>query len=102
MLQKRGNFIDNRIFINSKRAQLTLFIIGAIVIIIIAVLLFLLVPGLQSTLFGEVDPQNALETCITPQLEENLVLLTTQGGSLDPENFILYRDNKVGYLCYPV
>ena len=34
------------------------------------------------------DAKNALE------------LLEKQGGSLEPENYILYDDNRVDYLCY--
>jgi hypothetical protein len=83
-----------------KRGQVTIFIIIAIVIVIAGVLAFLFVPGVRQAFVIEEDPQQFLENCISPELEEKLPIIMSQGGSLDPELFILYQDIKVEYLCY--
>lgn len=81
----------------NKKAQLTIFIILAIVIV--AILLILLYPRLKVFVAGPVAP-DYIKSCTEEATEEALEKITVQGGSLDPENYILYKGNKVDYVCY--
>ncbi len=90
-LYRRGSFL------NSKHAQLTIFIILAIVII--AILLILIYPKLKTIIAGPV-PADYIERCIEDSTKEVLKKLEMQGGTLNPENYILYQGNKIDYICY--
>ena len=81
----------------NKKGQLTIFII--IAIIIVAVLLFLFYPRIKTIVSGP-SPSSYIEKCTEDATKEVLEKLEAQGGSLTPENYILYEDNKVDYVCY--
>ncbi len=84
----------------NKRGQVSLFVIGAIVLVGVIAALFLF-PKTRSLISGqELDPNNYLRNCIGPSIQENMEMLSSQGGYSNPENFMLYQDNKVQYLCY--
>lgn len=89
--EKRGNMNKN------KKAQLTIFIILALVII--AVLLILFYPRIKILVTGP-STQDYIKECTEEAAEEVLEKVTLQGGSLDPENYVLYQGNKVDYVCY--
>jgi hypothetical protein len=97
--------INNNVLSKSKRSQLTVFIILAVAIVIIAVLL-LIQRGNLPAIFTAETPISQIKNCITGNAEEtgtlkNLVSkLSMQGGTLLPKNYYLYEDNKIEYLCY--
>lgn len=80
-----------------KRGQLTIFIIIAIVIV--AVLLILFFPKIKILISGPVAA-DYVKQCTEDATKEVLEKVVVQGGSLNPENFILYEGNKVDYVCY--
>jgi len=82
----------------SKRGQLTIFIIVAIVIVAVIIILFY--PRIQKTFFVPKTPQGFLESCVNEDLQKAVLKLENQGASLNPENYIYYNNNKVNYLCY--
>lgn len=84
-------------FRENKHAQLTIFIIIALVII--AVLLFLFYPRIKTIVAGT-SPSDYIKSCTETAAKEALDKLSLQGGSLEPENYILYQDSKVEYACY--
>lgn len=86
MVKKRG-----------KKAQVTIFIILAI--IIAAVLLIIFYPRLK-TIFVPSTPSVQVEDCVKKELGNFVQDLASVGGSLEPENFVLYKDKKIDYLCY--
>ena len=93
---KRGDISES-----NKRGQVTVFIIAAILIIGLAVLIYFLKPGITVTTgFDEKTPNGFIQTCIEDEIESAVDLVSLQGGSINPENFILYQDNKIEYLCY--
>lgn len=81
----------------NRKAQVTIFIIVAIVIV--AVLLILFYPRLKILISGPVAP-DYVKQCTEDSVKEVLEKVAVQGGSLEPENFILYDGNKVDYACY--
>ena len=85
----------------NKKAQVTIFIIVAIVIIAVGILIYYFYPKIKSTVSaGEKNPQAYIQECIEKDLRENLALLCSQGGSFVPTNYILYNNSPVDYLCY--
>lgn len=83
----------------SKKGQITIFIILGIVIAIILVVIFLRNDDLRSYFTGK-SPVEEMKECITGPIQEKLEVLRYQGGAMEPENYYLYEDNKLDYLCY--
>ncbi len=84
-----------------KRGQVTIFIIIAMVIIALGFLAYAFYPKVKSTLsLQEKNPQGYIQECIQKDLQDTLTLISSQGGSVNPTNFILYNKSKVEYLCY--
>ncbi len=48
----------------------------------------------------EKNPQAFIQNCIEEKIKESVTNLSLQGGSLSPENYILYDNAKIEYLCY--
>jgi len=86
-------------FIKSKKAQLAIFIILAI-LIVIALLVFLFFGDNIKAWISPTGSQEYIKDCTQQATEEALQKLETRGGSLEPENYILYQDNKIDYACY--
>ena len=88
-LQKKGN-----------RAQVTIFIILAIVVVSAIVLIsFLYIkPSVSRNAFS--DPQTYIQKCIEPIAKEKLNEISEQGGYISPNNFLTYENTKVQYHCY--
>lgn len=83
----------------SKRSQLTIFIILGLLILIVLILLFMRNDNLRSYFMGS-TPVEDIKDCIKKPVEDALDIIRSQGGSLEPENYYLYQDNKLDYLCY--
>jgi hypothetical protein len=99
---KRGWFKSGRFFFG-KRGQVTVFIIAAILIVGLAVMIYFLRPGITSTTeFEEKNPSGFIQTCMEDEINNAVNLVSLQGGSINPEGFILYQDNKIEYLCYTI
>ena len=82
-----------------KKGQVSVFIILGLLIIVVLLLLFSRDAGFD-TIFTSQTPYQQIEGCVQDSIEEGLVILEAQGGSLEPENYYLYQDKKVDYLCY--
>lgn len=83
----------------NKKAQVTIFIILALAIILVLVLLFVGRDSLTTLITGE-TPVNQIKSCISESFTPALEVIRLQGGSLNPQNYYLYQDNKIDYLCY--
>jgi len=83
----------------NKKAQVTVFIILAIAIVVVVVLIFIGREG-----FGiftiEGPPIEEIKKCMEDSVEGGMDILSLQGGSINPENYYLYQENKVEYICY--
>jgi len=91
--------LKRNMLLNSKRSQVTVFIILALAIIIILLLLFVGRDRITSLITGK-SPIEQIKECIDEPLEIALDLISTQGGSLEPELYYSYQGNKIEYLCY--
>ena len=94
-MKKRG------IFLPHKRSQMTIFVIVAIMIIVVAVLIYFLYPIIKTNIgIGSKNPSIFLQNCLEDKINEGIELLSKQGGSIEPEFYFLYNNEKVEYLCY--
>lgn len=88
-------------FPKNQRGQLTIFIIIAVVIVVAGILIYSFFPQIQSGLgLGSQNPQEFIQTCIEESIEDDIAMLSLQGGSLEPEHYVLYNNDKIEYLCY--
>lgn len=103
MEKKRKEYSSNdsinyKQLVLSKRSQVTLFVIIAIVLIAAIVLVFYLTP--VKNIFIQSNPSIQLQGCIKPALEKAIANLSAKGGSFNPVNSIMYKGEKIEYLCY--
>lgn len=82
----------------SKKGQLTLFIILGVAILIVLILLFT-DNDLASLLLGK-SPVQRIEDCSEDSLKEGMKIVMAQGGGINPENYYLYKDDKIEYICF--
>jgi len=82
----------------NKRGQLAIFIIIALVIVGV-LLILLLYPRIKGLVSGPV-PVDYIKDCTEDYTEEALKMVREQGGTLEPENYVLYNGKKVEYACY--
>ena len=82
-----------------KRGQVTIFIIVAIVIVAVF-LAFLVYPRVRVLVSSDVNPSSYLKACLEPELEDTLGVLVNHGGYYEPTNYVLYKGEKIQYLCY--
>lgn len=86
---------------NTKKGQVTIFIIVAIAIIGLAVLLFQVVPRSSTTAdVSANNPEGFLEICLEEHIENVIEVISLQGGNFEPELSILYQSEEISYLCY--
>ncbi len=81
----------------NKKAQVTIFIILAIAIV--AIILVLLYPRIKVAISGPIAV-DYIDKCIEDSTKEAIDIVKMQGGSVEPENYILYQGDKIEYSCY--
>jgi hypothetical protein len=86
----------------NRKGQVTIFIIVAVVLVA-AVLLYFVVKGknpLDLITPTMPNPSDYIDQCIQGSVLDATNIMLPQGGLINPTNYILYRSNKVEYLCY--
>ncbi len=86
--------------IKNKRAQVTIFVILALALIVSIAIIFVLNKPKAPIIINEKNPQTYIESCIKDSIEESLEILSEQGGDIFPGNSVMYQDKNVSYLCY--
>ncbi len=87
----------------NKKAQITIFVIIGLIFVISLILLFTLIrgPSLTDVKINPIEnPSEYIEDCVLKTVQEPLNVLLKQGGELNPENYVLFNNTKVNYLCY--
>ena len=84
----------------SKKAQITIFIIIAVLIVVAILLFYFLMRQKNLETQRMLDPNSYVENCVKDYVEEAENLMLPNGGYIQPENYKLYQNNKVAYLCY--
>lgn len=99
-------FLDSNNLIKSKRSQITIFAIIALILIAGIVVFFAATDygrGTIERIFKqEFDVEGSLTQCISSSeiIENGIKTVLSQGGSLDPQFYYLYNNTKISYLCY--
>ncbi len=83
----------------TKKGQIAIFVIVAIVIVGFLVVL-LVYPRIQPYIGGEVNPSAYMKQCVGQDVDKVLAVLREQGGYYSPDNYVLYKGEKIQYLCY--
>jgi hypothetical protein len=85
-----------------KKAQLTIFIIIAILIVAVVLFIFLFWPKLKSTFVEPENPYAYMETCIEDHLEEVISIVMSQGGIYEVSEgaYFFYRGDYIRFLCH--
>ncbi|HTZ41588.1 MAG TPA: hypothetical protein VMC07_00040 [Candidatus Omnitrophota bacterium] len=92
---KRGEGWKNR------KGQVTIFIIIAVVIVAIAVLLYLFVPSIKTTLgVQQQNPRAFMQTCMEKDIKDNLDTISLHGGDINPTFYSTFDNIKIKNLCY--
>ncbi len=100
-MDKEGNKRALRLNLLGRKGQVTIFIIIAVIIVALVFLVYSFYPQIKTNFgFGEKTPQAYIQACIEENIKDAAANLSLQGGSLAPENYILYENSKVEYLCY--
>ncbi|MEK6849952.1 MAG: hypothetical protein AABX85_00060 [Nanoarchaeota archaeon] len=85
----------------NKKAQVALMVIVAMVIVAMIIILFFIL-GKRPTIIlpgGETNVQSAVEKCARDAANEAVEKMIPQGGFVEPENYKVYKNTKVSYLC---
>ena len=99
--EKFKNFSQSGFFSKNQKGQVTIFIIIAVVIVVLGILIYMFYPEIKAGLGLEPkNPPAFIQTCIEEEIESNVKKLSLQGGSLAPEHYIIYNNEKIEYLCY--
>ena len=85
--------------IENKKSQVSIFIIISLIILVILILLFINRKQFD-TIFDSSPGIEQFKDCVETSLSEGVMIIETQGGSINPENYYLYNGTKVEYLCY--
>ncbi|MDO8459507.1 MAG: hypothetical protein Q7S74_00190 [Nanoarchaeota archaeon] len=83
-----------------KRGQVAIYVIIAIVIVAGILAVYFFYPNIKTVVVGETVPSTFLKSCIEQSVQSSVDILSKQGGYNEPEGFILYKGEKVKYLCY--
>ena len=95
-----NRLIDMRCLPDSKRSQIAVFVIVAILIVAAIVLLYFFRDKIGISVLEAETPIDQIKKCMRDSVSEGISILSVQGGAISPENYYLYEDNKVDYLCY--
>lgn len=88
-------------FLKNKSGQLTIFVIIGVIVVAFGVMVYLFFPSVLVNFgIGTQNPARFIQTCMEDEIQSSVNTLSLQGGSLNPENYILYQNQKIEYLCY--
>jgi len=106
--KRKNKILSNKIYKRrmanwcmKKKGQVTIFIIIGILIVVLGVLIYMVYPGIKTTINTEQkNPSQFIQSCIEEEIEDAVDRISTQGGELEPEHYFLYKNEKIEYLCY--
>lgn len=84
----------------NKSAQITIFIILGLIIVVSIVIIFLFFKPPELKIVDENNPQAFIESCTREAVEEAIDLLSKRGGDINPYGYISYKGENIAYLCY--
>jgi len=85
---------------NLKKAQVTIFIIIALIIVVSIAFILVIWKKPKISISEEENPDSYIRKCTKDAVKETLEILMRQGGYVSPTNFKIYNNEKISYLCY--
>lgn len=94
--------MKKRVGKNNKRAQLSVFVIIALLIVaIVGTFVFLKLRGLEPVgPSASEDPQGYIKKCARNAVEQAINTITPRGGFEEPADYLMYNNEKVAWHCY--
>ena len=86
--------------IKGKHAQITIFIVIAIMIVLVIIGYFLIYRGVYSQASIIESPKSSIDKCIQTAVNKAVDKVLAGGGRVYPELYIMYKSEKYNYLCY--
>ena len=84
----------------NKKAQVTIFIIVAIVLVVALSIFFLARQSKPALNTGqEFNPETVIGECVRDAVRKNVDIMMPQGGVFMPTDYALFKDTKVAYIC---
>ena len=83
-----------------RKAQVTIFIILALIVVVGFIVLFLLFNPPEVRVVDQDNPQGFIESCTREATEEAISILSKQGGDINPRGSVSYEGEEITYLCY--
>jgi len=83
----------------NNKAQMTIFILVALIFVVLIVILFLLRPKITSTTQESLDPAPVIDSCVKEAVGSAVNQMLPAGGFVSPKNTVMHDDIKVEYLC---
>jgi hypothetical protein len=83
-----------------KRAQVTIFIIVAILLVIGIILMFIFLGNTKLDSPTAVGPQSFVESCAKEIVEDSLQKIIYNGGQINPTQTLQFNGENYTYLCY--
>ncbi|MFA4960597.1 MAG: hypothetical protein WC548_02935 [Candidatus Pacearchaeota archaeon] len=84
---------------NNKKAQLTIFIILAIIIVSAIIVFFLLIKP-DSEIPQEINPKTSVQKCVKGAIELSIQKILDNGGILGSKKSVQYDGENYTFLCY--
>jgi hypothetical protein len=84
----------------NKKAQITIFVIIALIIVGVIILVFILWRRPTITIAPTENPEAYIQECLEDYTKEVIDILSANGGDLVPEGSLLYGGKNITYLCY--
>lgn len=84
----------------NKKAQITIFIIIAVLMVVAILLIFFAVRQRNVSVQEMLDPNSNIQKCTKDAVEKAVDIMLPQGGYISPTNYKLFNNNKAAYLCY--
>ncbi len=83
-----------------KRAQVTIFIILAIIIVVAIIGTIFFMGGRSVDAPVNADPSQIIEKCVRDAVEKSVWKMLANGGQRFPSQAIMYQGSEYNYLCY--
>jgi hypothetical protein len=85
---------------HNKKAQVTIFIIVGIVIVIGVLFAVYFVRGIKVDSPSELGPKVFIDKCVQDVVEESVGKMLKNGGAINPSHAVSYHGDEYNYLCY--
>ncbi len=87
------------LYFSHRKAQITVFIIVGIIIVVVALIL-LIYPSFKSGFSQEINPAEYIKSCTESAVKKSVEIAGKQGGSVHPQHTVSFQGENIEYLCY--